>query len=45
VKGEALMSYDPKYVVGGLVIMARASDGVELAACIALMINPGGSYC
>jgi hypothetical protein len=42
VKGEAVISYDPKYVVGGLVKMARASEGVELAAGTTLVTNPAG---
>lgn len=29
-KGEALLSYDPKYFMGGFVKMAREFDGVEL---------------
>jgi hypothetical protein len=36
------MSYDPKYVMGGFVKMARASDGVELAASTTRVTNPGG---
>ena len=39
--GEAVMSHDAKYVMGSFVKMARESDGVELAAGIALVINPG----
>jgi hypothetical protein len=30
----------PKYAIGGFVKMARASDGVELAAGTALVTNP-----
>src|SRR5258707_3960436 len=29
-KGEALLSFDPKYFMGGFVKMAREFDGVEL---------------
>src|SRR5215471_1643074 len=31
-KGEALLSYEPKYFVGGFVKMAREFDGVELVS-------------
>jgi hypothetical protein len=29
-KGEALLNFDPKYLMGGFVKMAREFDGVEL---------------